>query len=281
MARQSNTERLLGIEPQEALSAKADKALRKNTFYRELTDGSLGISLNMFVVFSIITGGILCVIYYSVFPSPFVLGTIFLNGMIIPYVIFKQKYMKSRMDTAMRFREFLEGLTSEFIIGSSTTKAIENILKMKNLLPEIRISFNRILNSMKLGTGVIEILRQEKASPFVSKDLKIVLSVLIINHDNGSSDTIKGLNSVGLQMKDRMDNLVDLKKSMAGINSQRYIFFVLVLTLPLLLGLYRAGFFAFTLKSTVGVILLSVSFLISFVGQIVIDSVITKTTNKF
>lgn len=272
---------LLGVKEPTGLIEKMTALLSKNRFYHELESGNLGTKPLNFFLASMGSGLVAALIYSNTFPNPFVLFAIFLNGMVIPFVLIKQRYIKSKMVESMRFKEFLETLTSEFTVGSSTSQAVANILKMRKLIPEIRDSFKRILQDIQLGVGVVDALKREKDSHSISKDLKVVLSVLIINHDSGSSDTIKGLQSIGLQMRDRTENLVDLKKAMAGIVGQRYIFFILVMVLPLLLGAQRDGYFTYTLNDKIGAIGLGLAYYISFLGQVIIDSVITKTTNKF
>lgn len=272
---------LLGFSKKNNLVNSAILILHNFSFYRELKGGSFGINPKQYIFISLIIGIGLPFIYINSLPNVWVLLTIGLNGLVIPYVYFKQKLLKNKIDDSMHFKGFLDTLTSEFIIGSTTTQALENVLKMKRLSHSIRNTIENMLYDIKLGSGVIETLDKARNSHLVDKDLKIVLSILIINHSSGSKATISGLNSIGLQMKDRMENIVDLKKSMAGINGQRYIFFVLVLALPLILGIQRKGFFDFTLKNTVGSMLLCGAFLVTFFGQIIIDGFITRVTNKF
>ncbi len=278
---QSKYNALLGFHKKVSFSNRISNLFQRFSFYRELKSGSFGINSKQYILLSLVMGLGLPFFYLNVLPNFWVLLTIGLNGIIIPFVYFKQKLLKIRIDDSMHFKGFLDTLTSEFIIGSTTTQALENVLKMKRLSHSIRSSIENMLYDIKLGSGVIETLDKARNSLFIDKDLRIVLSILIINHSSGSKATISGLNSIGVQMKDRMENIVDLKKSMAGINGQRYIFFVLVLLLPLILGVQRSSFFDFTLKSTVGILLLCGAFLVTFIGQIIIDGFITNVTNKF
>lgn len=277
----SRYRKLFNKSEPESFDDKVIAALNRNRFYKDLNSGNLGISFLNFLLYSLLSGIGLSLLFVRSFSHPFVLFGIFLNGLVIPYVLIKQQYIKNKMVEAMRFKEFLETLISEFMVGSSTTQALANILKMKRLLPDIRESFERMIHEIQLGQGVVTVLRNENQREELSKDLRIVLSVLIINHESGSSDTIRGLQSVGLQLKDRTENLVDLKKAMAGIVGQRYVFFILVIALPILLGVQRDGYFTYSLNHVVGIIGIGMAYYISFFGQIIMDSVISRTANKF
>lgn len=135
----------------------------------------------------------------------------------------------------------------------------------------MRDVFKDVLYEVRLGGGVVEAFIEQRKRSDISKDLKVVLSVLIINHESGSADTIKGLESIGVQMGDRMDNIIDLKKSMTTISGERYFFYVMILFGPLYFGGVRAGFYDFVNSSVLGSAIITLAFLISFLGQVIIS----------
>lgn len=273
--------RLLGMIKDDKKVSLINLVLNKSSFYRDLTTGRYGIDFKYYILIVVGVGLFFVFLYRNTFTSPFVFVAIFLNGTVAPYVYIKQKYSKSKMKDAMFFKEFLDLLISEFVIGSSTVQAIEHIQNRDNLPLEVKDAFTQVLYDVRLGSGVVEALIDQRKRNDISKDFKVVLSVLIINHESGSADTIKGLESIGVQMGDRMDNIIDLKKAMTTISGERYLFFVMILFGPLYFGAGREGFYDFVNKSSLGSAIIAGAFLLSFVGQFIIDAFISKTVDKF
>lgn len=276
-----NKKRLLGL-----IKEKKDKPvylvlLNKSSFFRDLSLGRYGIDVMKYLMLVAGVGGFFVFLYRNTFTSPLVFAAIFLNGSVAPYVYFKQKYSKAKMKDAMFFKEFLDVLISEFVIGSSTVQAIEHIHNRHNLPLEVNDVFSEILYTVRLGGGVVEALIEQRKRQDISKDFKIVLSVLIINHESGSSDTIKGLESIGVQMGDRMDNIIDLKRAMTTISGERYLFYIMLLFGPLYFGSGRAGFYDYVNSNPLGSAIVAGAFFLSFIGQFIIDSFISNTVDKF
>jgi hypothetical protein len=252
------------------------KVTLSSDFFTMLINNELKFSLMQFLMLSVISGVAVYFLYLHFTKSNTFSIICGLFGLTVPYLALRTNAVMNRVvENALEYKAFIGALESAMRATNSTREALIMVANDPSVSPVIRNQMEEIVTEIKLG-GTIDGAIKHGIKNSQNVYFSMALSILKINHNVGSSSSIEALNNIQHQMDLILDNIQLLKDKISGIVSQKIIFLLILIAVPVIQVNMMSDFIGdFYLKST-NIIVMSIVYAWGFIGNFLVDLYASK-----
>lgn len=238
---------LLAISNKRKLMTLKTPDFITNSFFGSVMAGEYSMSFEAFLIVSASISLASMLLYYFVFKNALLTVGMAIPGFFVFYcLVSSSSTISNRLKYINDQRNFIEILESELTATNATLEAVKATAQHK--LPKyLKTLMEGIVKRTQLGDSLEEIIEdvEEQAG---SEDIKMAFAIIRINHKIGSSETLGGLREIAKNLEIRSDYVLSFKEKMSGQVIEKFMFYAISVYAPVLMEIYRTGYFSSLLK---------------------------------